>query len=374
MTIVIKLATILCITVHGFTCWSLKPCHDCSFRPYNMKSACATTDGGSCRQETLSQRRLRLFWESQTFETTEAIIDAIIFQNQSSDPLQVHAEPRKISSELFSKLFESRQDSVVACTDIESSLHQTKKRTFRLDIAYRGSDFCGWQTQPNNRCFPSVQKSLEEWLQPLCCPNSRVDIRASGRTDAGVHSLGQVCRFRTYKIVNATEVLDHMDACPLAKQGSLRCLQVKAVSDSFHPTFGCTKRAYAYIMDSKDIIEERVEHLNAMLQRLEGLELDYFGVSYGRVKTETTLCTLHVARASVATHSNEKVICIELVSDRFLRRMARILVATALREVMDTTESNEDRLLSIIQSRDRKASAKAAPPAGLIFIGASVKE
>lgn len=334
---------------------------------------CATTDGGSCSRETLSQRRLRLFWESQTFEKTDAILDAIIFQNHSSDPLLVHAEPRKFSSELFSKLFESRQVGVVATTDIEPLLHQAKKRTFRLDIAYRGSDFCGWQTQPNNRHLTSVQKSLEEWLQPLC-PNARVDIRASGRTDAGVHSLGQVCRFRTYKSVNAREVSEHMDACPLVKQGSLRCLKVTEVSDSFHPTFGCTKRAYVYIMDSKDVTEEQVERLNAMLQRLEGLELDYFGVSYGKVKTETTLCTLDVAQASFAMHSDEKVICIELVSDRFLRRMIRILVATALREVMDTTDNNEDGLLNIIQSRDRTASAKAAPPAGLIFVGAAVKK
>jgi tRNA pseudouridine(38-40) synthase len=343
----------------------------------------ATADGSTGFQniaqgykETLPERRLRLFWESQTFETTERILDAIIFQNQTPDPLmvRVRAEPRQFSSDLASMLFEPRKDiRVVATNEMEPSLRQTKKKNFLLDIAYRGSDFCGWQTQPNNRLLPSVQQSLEEWLQPLC-PNAPVDVRASGRTDAGVHSLGQVCRFRTHKDASAAQVLEHLEACPLAKQGSLRCLKVTQVSDSFHPTFGCKKRAYAYIMDSKDITENQVECLNAMLQRLEGLELDYFGFSYGKKKTETTLCTLEVARASFAKHSSEKVICVELIGDRFLRRMVRILVATALRQVMDTAcHNSNDGLLDIIQSRDRKSSAKAAPPAGLIFVGAAFR-
>jgi tRNA pseudouridine(38-40) synthase len=333
--------------------------------------------------ETLSERRSRLFWESQTFETTGRILDAVIFQNPSPDPLlllRARAEPRHGSSELFAMLFEpTRQDirvvMMAANEQVGPSLRQkTKKKSFRLDIAYRGSDFCGWQTQPNNRLRPSVQQSLEEWLQPLC-PDAPVDVRASGRTDAGVHSLGQVCRFRTHADMSAAQVLAHLQACPLTQQGSLRCLKVTQVSESFHPTFGCKKRAYAYIMDSKDMTENQVEYLNAMLQVLEGLELDYFGFSYGKTKTETTLCTLQVARAFSATHSSEKVICIELISDRFLRRMVRILVATALRQVMDIScHNNNNGLLDIIQRQDRKASAKAAPPAGLIFVGAAFED
>ena len=333
---------------------------------------------GHYDEETLPDSELRLFWHGQSFSALERILDSVIIdQNPTSDPLLIRQDREEkshlSSEELFSSLFEGSPNTL---SDSEPFFPYSRKRSFRMDIAYRGSCFCGWQTQPNNQELPSVQQSLEEWLRPLSS-SGRVDVRVSGRTDAGVSALGQVCRFRTNRVVSAQQVLQHMSTCPLVKEGSLRCLKVTRVTDQFHPTFGSKKRAYVYIMDPKSLSVENIQELNNMLQRLEGMELDYYGVSYGKVKTETTLCTLEFARASLVTVSgdNERMLCIQLVGDRFLRRMVRILVATVLREVLGTANSgNEDRLLDIVQARDRKASARAAPPGGLMFVGASVVE
>lgn len=203
-----------------------------------------------------------------------------------------------------------------------------------------------------------------------------MDVRVCGRTDAGVHALKQVCRFRTWEKLQAHDVFQHMQQCCLETE-SLRCLEVTRVTKYFHPTFGALYRAYAYMIDlhgNSTLCESDVVILNNLLQCLQGLELDYYGMSYGKVKTKTTVCTLHYARASLVTHDNNTpAICIQLVANRFLRRMVRILVATALRETL-AGDGEYDGLLQIVKTRDRLASAKAAPPQGLVFVGASFQE
>lgn len=335
-------------------------------------------------EDTAADRTLRLFWEAQTFEATEKIMDAVIYRNESSSldaPLLVRDDDDSLPSseilDLFSPLYQGLPDIFSNDTIANQTTRQKRRKTsnFRLDIAYRGSHFCGFQRQVQNENLSSVQQSLEEWLATLN-NNNNVNVCVCGRTDAGVHALRQVCRFRTQQQdLTAKDVLQHLQACPLVAQGSFSCLKVTRVSHSFHPTFNCQKRAYAYVMDPMDLTVNQIKRLDSMLQRLEGHELDYVALSYGRVKTETTLCTLYHCRASLVTLSvtKERVLCIELVGNRFLRRMVRILVATALRQVLNNESENDvDALLEIVKSRDRRQSARKAPPSGLIFVGAEV--
>ncbi len=345
---------------------------------------CAVT-AGNRYEETAADQSLRIFWECQTFESVEQILNAVILNSSAPTdadlPVLIRNRPPKDVSPsilcLFSALFESTQKVTSNDSTSPGQERQNRKRNFRFEIAYRGSHFCGYQTQPNNDLLPSVQQSLEEWLVPLS-HDARVDIRASGRTDAGVHALGQVCRFRTrLENVTAEDVLQHINDCPLVAHGSLKCLRVTRVPDSFHPTFGCTKRAYVYVMDPEYLSNAQVERLNHTLQQLEGKELDYVGLSYGKAKTETTLCTLELCRASLVTlsWSHKRLVCVELVGDRFLRRMVRILVSTALRQVLseeDPGKHEEDALIHLIETRERKLAARAAPPFGLIFVSAQV--
>jgi tRNA pseudouridine(38-40) synthase len=159
----------------------------------------------------------------------------------------------------------------------------------------------------------------------------------------------------------------------------LRVTNVLKVGDDFHPTFGATCRAYAYLIDLQNedsteqprITRDTVAQLDGMLRALESQTLDYVAFSYGKVKTQTTNCTLLHARASLVecAVSKKEAICIELIGDRFLRRMVRILVATALREACADT-AIEDSLLKVIATRDRTICAPAAPPGGLIFVAA----
>lgn len=71
-------------------------------------------------------------------------------------------------------------------------------------------------------------------------------------------------------------------------------------------------------------------NLYATLIAIQGRELDYLAFSFGKVKTENTLCTLTTARARIVETDSQRAVGIELVGDRFLRRMVRILVGKAI--------------------------------------------
>ena len=113
----------------------------------------------------------------------------------------------------------------------------------------------------------------------------------------------------------------------------LRIMNVERVGNDFHPSFGATSRSYAYLIDLEDddgvgiesnrprISPSLVPKLDRMLQSLEGKELDYYAMSHGKVKTQTTLCTLYHARAGVVewddnkTGQTRQAICFELIGN-----------------------------------------------------------
>lgn len=244
-----------------------------------------------------------------------------------------------------------------------------------------------------------------------------IKIKVAGRTDAGVSAIGQVCRIRTWSDIRNINggiekhvqqlVNEHIAANRRGDISSagLHIQSVECVGDEFHPTFGAKCRAYAYLFDLPMSEDNNNEHtynkaqgilslvsiprMNAILQTLVNRELDYIAMSYGKVKSQTTLCTLFHARASIVelvccsdrldyaggspsllSKTRRRAVCIELVGDRFLRRMVRILVATVMREADCSSYIDNFALLNIILARDRNLAAKPAPPDGLLFVGA----
>mmetsp|Transcript_27685 Transcript_27685/g.75466 ORF Transcript_27685/g.75466 Transcript_27685/m.75466 type:complete len:608 (+) Transcript_27685:217-2040(+) len=248
------------------------------------------------------------------------------------------------------------------------------------------------------------------------------DLPVAGRTDRGVSAIGQVCRFRTHrKDLTVTAIHDYLaDRIRTTPRvtDSLGITEIAKVSRSFHPTFSTCSRAYVYLIDvaaeresgsesernermtgfwNPNRVEQQVALLDGMLQQLEGKALDYVGVSYGKVKTLDTICILHHARAKLVQYepssssslsseenqpANRTAVCIELVGDRFLRRMVRLLVEASLRLLAlaeqktsgasETVESeaSRDALLELIEKRNRTIVGRPAPPDGLIFVGA----
>ncbi len=124
-------------------------------------------------------------------------------------------------------------------------------RCIKLTLAYDGTDYAGWQSQVESTMTggkPTLQQTLERAIQSFCGEQTRV--LASGRTDAGVHALGQVVSVRTKtnypldvwrKALNARLPLD------------IRVLQAENASENFHPTHDTKSKRYRYLIDNGTI-------------------------------------------------------------------------------------------------------------------------
>lgn len=110
---------------------------------------------------------------------------------------------------------------------------------FKLTLEYDGGPFVGWQRQDNG---PSVQQCLEEAVEGFC--GETVVVYAAGRTDSGVHALGQVAHVDIDKDADAFRVKEalnyHLKPDPIA------VVDAEAVSDDFHARFSATERRYRY--------------------------------------------------------------------------------------------------------------------------------
>jgi tRNA pseudouridine(38-40) synthase len=369
------------------------------------------------------EHRVRYFWEQSPFRVAEQIVHHVLTTgNQFSRLLQPLKQEKNDDACFFPYYYTGNISyPIEKYEQVIPTFKFKKKQSFRLVLAYAGQYFCGWQRQPNNVLSPSVQEVVEGAIQSAFIENGRPDVRVSGRTDSGVHALGQVARVRIlakggpYKAatlpVSVHDVFETLYVAANEANFTWRCLSVTTASDSFHPTFGTISRSYIYTIDAtalsdlcisflptciqssrnilhQQLLEEIVVILNSLLEILEDKELDYIAFSYGKVKTESTLCSLQHAKVrlckEVVSKSEETVLTFEFTGNRFLRRMVRKLVGTSLHIAIQifidaSTLTNhatgsgcqQQQLIEICNSRKRTSLVKTAPPGGLIFISAN---
>lgn len=267
-------------------------------------------------------------------------------------------------------------DFVEQPTETMASQRKRKTHSYRLDLAYDGTQFCGWQTQDKQGTKKLSLPAVQDLVQAAV---DNRDVRVAGRTDAGVHAVSQVARVRCD--TNMTkQALERQLQKEAARHGGWSCRRVMPVSHKFHPAFGASSRSYVYLLDVQESklellygsVDKLTSRLNALLAPLVGVSLPYIALSYGRPSTQTCNCTLHHAYARVLQFNNQPVLSIELTGDRFLRRMVRILVSTALSlaAARSDTEFDEHALLRIVESKQRRNAALPAPSRGLVFVAA----
>jgi tRNA pseudouridine38-40 synthase len=128
-----------------------------------------------------------------------------------------------------------------------ASLEARKRRPHRYDaslqghkltIAYRGTDFAGWQIQPGKR---TVQQCLEDAIQKIW--RQKISLQGSGRTDTGVHARGQVASFNAPRLHTAAVVLRALNA---NLPRDVRIVQCRLVSPAFHARFDARGKTYRY--------------------------------------------------------------------------------------------------------------------------------
>ncbi|KAK4564715.1 hypothetical protein RGQ29_006691 [Quercus rubra] len=256
----------------------------------------------------------------------------------------------------------------------------------------------------------------------------------AGRTDKGVTALQQNCAFSTWR--RDIKPWDIGEAINSAVPGKLRVISVSEVSRIFHPNFSAKWRRYLYIFplndwedgeqnsESREDLEHfrcsenegdqkigrvecngetvenqiindeeelesgkkpcnfRISRVNQLLQQLEGKLLSYKifarDTKASRSVGPPTECFVYHARATEARlpssdhGEGRKVMCVELVANRFLRKMVRVLLATSVREAAAGAE--EDALLKLMDATCRRATAPPAPADGLCLVDVGYDE
>lgn len=246
-------------------------------------------------------------------------------------------------------------------------------RSFRLTIAYDGTEFSGWQFQPYRR---TVQGLLEVALQRLTGESLRVV--ASGRTDAGVHALGQVVSFDSATRL-APEVLQRaLNATLPPDVVVLDAAEAPAGFHAIRHTIGKRYRYVVYNCPQRDVFDRHhVWHVpqrlnvNAMRTALTHLvgRHDFAAFQASGAERKSTVRTVRelslIEQPGPAAPAGVRLI-FEIEADGFLYNMVRNIVGTVVE--VGRGFQPPDWVASVLASCDRKQAGPTAPPHGLFLV------
>ena len=230
-----------------------------------------------------------------------------------------------------------------------------------MELSYNGTDFHGWQIQPN---AITVQSVMDKALSTLL--KTPVNTMGAGRTDTGVHATQMVAHFDADILID-TEDLTYKLNSFLPKTIAIH--SIKKVHADAHARFDATQRTYRYkIVTIKDVFnsDNAYYYTNKLdidlMNEASNILLDYsnfkcFSRAHSDVKTYN--CTITAAHWIKNGHE----LIFQISADRFLRNMVRAIVGTLL-DVGNHKTSIED-FHNIIQSKDRSRAGASAPAKGL---------
>lgn len=257
-------------------------------------------------------------------------------------------------------------------------------RNLKLTLAYDGTDFCGWQVQPD---ASSVQGTLASAIGRIT--GEKVLLQGSGRTDAGVHALAQVATFQTESVIPAANfVIVLNDILP----ASVRVLEVREVPADFHARKSAHAKTYRYRIYREAIclpfLAGYVWHYpypldeDAMREAATLIEGEHDFTSFAAVDPEKSLnqeveSSALLTRGS-STRSNvrnvfssqwrrqEAELIYDVRGNGFLHHMVRNLVGTFLLVGKKTLKAQD--VITILESKDRSAAGATAPASGLYLV------
>jgi tRNA pseudouridine38-40 synthase len=238
--------------------------------------------------------------------------------------------------------------------------------TFKVILEYDGTHYAGWQRQPGR---PTIQAAVEEALALVA--QERIVVVGAGRTDAGVHALGQVASFRAEKPLAPSDWFRALNGL-LPKDVCVRSVQ-QAV-DGFHARYSATGKLYEYRIlnraERSALDRYRVWHLRTGLDlkamreaaaTLVGLQ-DFSSFEGSATENRNPMCRLE----QLLLHQDGDLIRIEAYADRFLRQMVRAIVGTLVEVGRGTRMAGS--LRAVLAARTRAAGGRTAPPHGLYLM------
>jgi tRNA pseudouridine38-40 synthase len=236
-------------------------------------------------------------------------------------------------------------------------------RNIKLTLEYDGTDFVGWQVQPNGR---SVQEELEKALRQILQEECKTN--AAGRTDSGVHARGQVINFFTSKTVTPQQLARSLNG---VLPEDVVVLKAEDVDERFHARYSARSRRYRYAIARVPTALLRrytwtlgyqldVPVMQRCAEMIRG-EHDFQSFCKVEAEVDHYRCVVH----SAEWRETGTMLEFHIEANRFLHGMVRALVGTMVDvgRVYTPLEAFQE----ILEGRNRNAAGMAAPSRGLFL-------
>ncbi len=239
-------------------------------------------------------------------------------------------------------------------------------RNIKLTIEYDGKDFNGWQKQPTKL---NIQGTIEQAIKNIT--GEDVELNASGRTDAGVHALGQVANFKTNSKIPIEKFAIAINS-KLKK--SIIIKNAEEVDENFHSRLTCKRKTYRYIINNSQEgtaiyrnLETHIpqklnlEKMQEAVKYFEG-EHDFKAFKASGTSSKSSIRTIYEGKV----YNKEERIYIELTGNGFLYNMVRIIAGTLVEVGLEKIEPC--KVKEILKNGKREDAGKTLPPNGLYLL------
>ena len=239
---------------------------------------------------------------------------------------------------------------------------------YLLKIEYNGSNFVGWQSQKNGK---SIQNEIEKALKKVL--KSKIKLEGAGRTDKGVHALGQYACFKhKKKIDNKEKFLQSINF--FLSKNLISIIKIKLKKNDFHARFNAKKRIYEYIIvnrpSSLSIDKGKAWHVKKkislnLLKRGGKIFKGTHDFSTFRASSCTAKSPVKKMESVSIKRNNEKIY-IKFVSRSFLQNQVRSMVGCL--KYLSTGKWSIEEFKDVMRSKKRAKCAPPAPAEGLYLL------
>lgn len=243
-------------------------------------------------------------------------------------------------------------------------------------VQYKGTNYHGWQVQPNG---VTIQGALEQTISAIT--NEQTKVLAAGRTDAGVHALGQVIAFKTSSSLNLYRLKRAINAL---LPEDIRVIELTEADMTFHPRFDAKMKSYLYLINLGSFASPFIaDFIWPVPYRLEVYKMikesksllgrqDFSAFMGSRTDIQNPIryvYAIDIYQSEELPFLNSSLkgdfIMFEIISDGFLRHMVRNIVGTLID--IGRGRLSEGSLKRILLSKDRKEAGITAPAKGLFL-------
>jgi tRNA pseudouridine38-40 synthase len=245
----------------------------------------------------------------------------------------------------------------------------TPRRNIKILVAYDGTRWHGWQKLGDTD--KTIQGKLEEILSRIC--GEPVEVTGSGRTDAGVHALGQCANFLTRSVIPAGAILEQANRY---LPGDISVLEAADTGERFHSRYKALSKTYLYRIFNSPVPDPFLNRYSWHIEK----ELDiramekgaghlvgkhdfqsFTSLKPGKKSTERTISSLKTGLAP----DNPRLLEIRISADGFLYNMVRLAVGTLVETGLGHLAPDE--VAEILDKKQRSLAGPMAPPQGLFL-------